>query len=299
MIALAWVCLAVGLLPLAARDRRSSRHVVIVAACLVPGVAVTAGVAACLFAWRGQPWGVVAAFAEFYLFASRLLFAERPPRVPGRRSTVLTLNLRLGQADPDAVLALVRSADPDLLMLQELTPEALAGLDAAGLAGQFAHRFTEPHPQGSGIGVFGHRPLEDQQSHDGFVNHVLSARTSLPDGTGLTVVAAHLGAPWPQPAWRWRKEIAQLGTVLAGLPGPLLLAGDLNATVGHRLFRDLLVAGTVRDAVRRPTVRTFPTRLPLLGIDHVLVRDLAAGRARTARVTGSDHRALIVEVGPE
>ena len=298
MTVLAWVCLAVGLIPLAARDRRSSWHVVVIAACLAPGVVITAGVAACLFAWRGQPWGLVVAFAEFYLFASRLLFAERPPRVTGQRSTVLTLNLRLGLADPDAVLDLLRSTHPDLLMLQELTPEALTGLDAAGLAEHFEHRFTEPHPQGSGIGLFGHRPLEDRRSHDGFVNHVLSARTTLADGTELTAVAAHLSAPWPQPAWRWRQETTRLGTVLAELPGPLVLGGDLNATVSHRVFRDVLAGGTVRDAVRRPTVRTFPARLPLLGIDHVLLRDLGVGRVRTADVTGSDHRALIVEVGP-
>jgi endonuclease/exonuclease/phosphatase (EEP) superfamily protein YafD len=79
----------------------------------------------------------------------------------------------------------------------------------------------------------------------------------------------------------------------------VIAAGDFNATLDHQPFRDLLRGG-VRDAVIDAGtwwMRTYRTTLPAIWIDHVVVVDLAGLTARSHRVPGSDHRAVVVTLG--
>lgn len=119
---------------------------------------------------------------------------------------------------------------------------------------------------------------------------VFNTHLGLTSGERLAQVAALLGPDWlGNPACR----------------DPVVLMGDLNATPWSRAYRRL--AGRLSDARRlSPTARarsgaTFPTRLPLLRIDHVFVGPgIAVGRMEPiggglARIA-SDHRPLCVEI---
>ncbi len=84
---------------------------------------------------------------------------------------------------------------------------------------------------------------------------------------------------------------------------PLVVAGDLNADRDHALFRGLLDTGLrdAHDSVGRGLARTWPSGLPLLHLDHVLVRDGEGGQlvvtaVREERVPGSDHRAVVADL---
>ena len=81
--------------------------------------------------------------------------------------------------------------------------------------------------------------------------------------------------------------------------GPLIMAGDFNATRYHRPFRELL-ATRVRDAHvsrGRGFARTWPQfrRVPAFALlDHVLVsEDIAVTSVTEAHAPGSDHRAVV------
>ena len=121
------------------------------------------------------------------------------------------------------------------------------------------------------------------------------------DGVELNVINTHLGlVPHEQ-----RAQAAAL--VAAGWIGspdcsdPAILVGDFNATQRHAAYRRL--AERMRDAqklVRRRHVATFPSRWPMLSIDHVFVSPSilvqAAHAARGVLVrTASDHRPLLVD----
>ena len=102
----------------------------------------------------------------------------------------------------------------------------------------------------------------------------------------LTVANTHLSFV---PGWN-RRQLKRLAGHLRGLPGPHVLAGDLN--LGP-------------DAVRRhtgmralATMPTFPFDNPGRQLDHLLTDDkgLTATKARAPRVPISDHRPLIVDV---
>jgi endonuclease/exonuclease/phosphatase (EEP) superfamily protein YafD len=220
----------------------------------------------------------------------------------GRPLVVLQANLRVGGADPAALVETVRRDHVDLLATEELTASAQEGLLAAGLAGHLPYRYTAPLPDGGGgIGIWSRYPLREPRNLPHFQLGVLTAELATP-GRDVTVVAAHLVPPWPYPSHIWRTEIDALGRVLHSLPGPVVVAGDFNATVDHAQFRGLLTHGYADAAGQAGAgyLPTYPTDRwfgPLIGIDHVLVRGgVTAASVRSLGIRGSDHRALLADL---
>ncbi|HEV7421750.1 MAG TPA: endonuclease/exonuclease/phosphatase family protein [Mycobacterium sp.] len=102
----------------------------------------------------------------------------------------------------------------------------------------------------------------------------------------MTVANTHLSFV---PGWN-RRQLVELVRDLRGLPGPHLLAGDLNMNPpAVRRWSRLrsLAAGL-----------TFPADSPDRQLDHVLTDDpdLVAVRSSTPTMPISDHRPLVVEL---
>jgi len=99
----------------------------------------------------------------------------------------------------------------------------------------------------------------------------------------------------------WRADHDALRAAVAAIHGPLVVAGDFNATLDHSTFRD----GTTgcADAAERTgegLVATWPTRFPRwfgVQIDHVLVTGgITAETMEVHDIPGSDHRALVTRL---
>lgn len=106
---------------------------------------------------------------------------------------------------------------------------------------------------------------------------------------GVTVVGTHLSFA-PPTSWRQLKALRQWA---AGLPGPVLLAGDLNLPAAVAARR---VGGRV--LAKAPT---YPGPDPRVQLDHVLALGAAGSSLRAAGVDArqldvGDHRALTVDV---
>jgi endonuclease/exonuclease/phosphatase family metal-dependent hydrolase len=104
---------------------------------------------------------------------------------------------------------------------------------------------------------------------------------------GVTVVGTHLSFA-PPTSWR---QLGLLRRWAAALPGPVVLAGDLNlpGPVAARRSRGRLLARTP----------TFPGTDPRLQLDHVIALGTSSlrGTAASARqLDVGDHRALSVDV---
>ncbi|MGY1696263.1 MULTISPECIES: endonuclease/exonuclease/phosphatase family protein [unclassified Geodermatophilus] len=103
---------------------------------------------------------------------------------------------------------------------------------------------------------------------------------------GLTVVATHLSFSPPTAV----RQLRRVRRWAATLPGPVVLAGDLNLPGG--------VPARLTGAARLVQEASFPAHAPRLQLDHVL----ALGRAATGRdpavraLPVGDHRALTVTV---
>jgi endonuclease/exonuclease/phosphatase (EEP) superfamily protein YafD len=222
------------------------------------------------------------------------------PDEPGPTLVVMTANLYFGRADGAAILRLVREHDVDLLSLQELTPDALRRLDAAGAAALLPARSVHPGGRWSGLGLLARAPLRAAPLRPDSSSTQLEAVLST-DAGALRVVAVHPLPPVSRANTEaWRVALRNLPDPTAnGVPRVLL--GDFNATLDHHELRALLRRGYVdaADATGDGLRPTWPTtgRRPPLTIDHVLfARQIKVKRISLHPIPGSDHRALIAEL---
>ncbi|OZF31593.1 hypothetical protein CH296_15635 [Rhodococcus sp. 14-2496-1d] len=268
-------------------------HVLMLA--VVPGTVL----AAVAFGWWGLAAGAVVSVGAA---ATQIpLYRHRSRTAAESELTVLHANIWLGQADPDALVALVERHRPDVLTLVELTPEADARLRPV-LSGSLPYAHVSAAPGGEGTGIYSRFPLVDEQRHDGFVTELLSARVEMP-GRPL-VFAVHPVPPWPREPSEWVRELGLLRQLLAKIPvddGPVVVAGDFNATQDHRRYRDLQDGRFVDAAVATGAgmLRTYPAHTwypPVIAIDHVLVADLAVGSVEGVTIPGSDHRGILARL---
>jgi endonuclease/exonuclease/phosphatase family metal-dependent hydrolase len=253
----------------------------------------------------------VAATAGAVLAAAVLRRARREPatvRAAGqgaRRLRVATVSLRLGRADPHAVVALVRAHRVDVLAVQELTPEARTALQAAGLGEQLPHAHVvaarDGSPPAAGGALWSRWPVRERSAVPGRFEQP-AARIAVPGAPDVEVTAVHTDPPSTSP-----RSVRQWTADLADLPGPdpgvlRVLAGDFNATLDHAALRRLVGTG-YRDAALavgqglRATWTPLRSPQPRLTLDHVLVDPrLGVASVTLVPVPGSDHRALIAEL---
>ncbi|GAB3196338.1 endonuclease/exonuclease/phosphatase family protein [Geodermatophilus arenarius] len=261
----------------------------------------------------GRRWigaGLAAALTVAAVAAVAPTYAGDPVEAPGGQPlTLLTANVRLGEADAEGLVALVERSGADVVSLQELTPSLRRQLEAAGLDELLPHSVVLAAPGADGIGLWSRSPLTDETRHDELTFPAVSARVGLADGQpGPTVLGVHAAGPWPQAADDWVRDLAKLPALLQRLgqeadehDSAVLVGGDFNATWGNAQFRGLLQDG-YRDAAEQLGARwtaTFPAGAaipPVIGIDHVLVRGAGARDLRTVTVPGSDHRGVLTTV---
>jgi endonuclease/exonuclease/phosphatase (EEP) superfamily protein YafD len=157
-------------------------------------------------------------------------------------------------------------------------------------------------PDGARGGIYARYPLRGGRTGPASAARV-AARLDLPSGPPVPLACIHAAPPKPWSAGataRWRSQLAALP---APGHGPLILAGDFNATLDHAQFRRLLRRG-YRDAASQAghglsaTWGPHPGRRPgLLAIDHILTDPRCAVLTTSAhQLTGTDHRALYAEL---
>jgi endonuclease/exonuclease/phosphatase (EEP) superfamily protein YafD len=228
----------------------------------------------------------------------------RQPHAAGPVLRVLTANLLFGRAEAEAIVELVRRKDPDVLFVQELTDQAEARLQQAGLGDLLPHRVTQQVTHGTRSSIYARYPLRGEPLAAPVSAARCTARLGLPSGQFARLTCIHAAPPkppWsPQATARWR---SQLSALPAPSDSPHILAGDFNATLDHVQFRRLLRRGYQDAASQAGNGLSFTwgprpdRRLALLAIDHVLTDRRCAVVTTSAHwLSGSDHRALYAEV---
>ncbi|HTI73402.1 MAG TPA: endonuclease/exonuclease/phosphatase family protein [Mycobacterium sp.] len=303
---LAGAAFAIAAIALAARYVPGVNRAVPATAALAPYLAVGAPVAALLFAITRNWVGIVLAVALTIAgIAVRWRWYVGGRADAGVGTRVVSANLRYGRADPDAVVRLA-AQHADILAVQELTPEKADQISAAGMDGVLPHRYLRAREGPAGVGIWSRYPLTPGTDYDEFWLGMITARVSIPGlPSDVTVATTHLSAPWPDPIRGWRDDLtrlrATLGEIAGSAPGPVILAGDLNATPDVLEFRRLLRDG-YRDAAEQAgagLTRTHPADIvlpPVFAVDHILLRGGTATSVHTLPVSGSDHRALLADI---
>ncbi len=229
--------------------------------------------------------------------------------------------------DPEPVLEVIRSVGADVVLIQELSPSV-----EAGLAEAFPGHVRQSDGQ---FAIVSRYPIEDVYLPDkleipnsaprssrfvryrlktplGPLNvfnvHPVSPRNGLEEarGEGLLQglrqgrIAQNEGIHQMQLNSFLRQRQAETFTALAAQsPLPVIIAGDTNLPEGSWIFRRTLAH--FHDGFSqagRGFGYTYPASRPWMRIDRVLTDGrLAVRRFRVLPEAGSDHRAVVAEIG--
>jgi endonuclease/exonuclease/phosphatase (EEP) superfamily protein YafD len=212
---------------------------------------------------------------------------------------VMTLNMHFGGADPADVVAEVRRHHVDVLATEEMTPQAVDALRAAGIGDVLPYQDLKPRGGAAGNGLWSRFRLTHVHTPFDFGHPPDSAELDY-QGRPIFLSAVHPVSPYPANSAEWSVEMDRLATWLGDVHGLAVVAGDFNATRDHKQFRNVLDAG-FDDAATQAGVGwqpTFPAnrrRLPLLvAIDHVIVRGgIVATHVVRVNVDDTDHAGLV------
>ncbi len=254
--------------------------------------------------WRWIVWAaIVPCVLAAQLNLSTAVGLVRPEHVTtGTPLSLITQNLWYRNDDLDAAAETLLAQGAQVLVLSEYTPEAGEAFRRAGVAERYAYRWGIERPYGRGLAVFSTLPFgipRDLGMSGPGVEVDLQVR---PDAT-VRLLAVHVNAPssiYDLP--RWIGDMDRLVVEVSDSPPRTVVAGDLNATSGHRRYRDLTRAGDLRDAhdvAGGGVAATWPLRRAwtpqLLRLDHVLVGPgLGIESFHLLGDLGSDHRGVAV-----
>jgi len=214
--------------------------------------------------------------------------------------TVMTINMYVGQADPGAIVRLVRTDGVSVLAVQEFTAPAEDGLATAGLGTLLPYQAlaVDPAHGTTGSGLYSRFPMTGPGSERGAGGNQQAYATIRPPGAGpLAVESAHPLAPYAKSVLGlWREDLDRE-------PGRSILLGDFNSTLDHAPVRRLIRRGyrDAADATGHGLLATWGPDagrwIPPVTLDHVLVdKRIGVREVSVVPVRLSDHRAVIAEL---
>ncbi len=216
----------------------------------------------------------------------------------GTAMRVVTANLYVLNVENEAAGRVLRDLRPDVLVVPELDADGLAGLRASGLLDDLLYSVVSFDLRSETVGMFSRLPLRDIVVRR-IGGRALPRATVTVGGVDIRLVGHHPLPPVQGLERLWREALSDLAAEAGDIELPVVVAGDLNADRDHALFRRLLATGLrdAHDERGRGLARTWPERLPLLQLDHVLVRGgIGVANIREVRIPGSDHLAVVADL---
>jgi endonuclease/exonuclease/phosphatase (EEP) superfamily protein YafD len=233
-----------------------------------------------------------------YIFVLPLYFGKPAP-TKEKPVRAMLLNINAGNGNTEQVLEMIGKANPDILLLEEVTPKWASELE--GLNSTYPYRIAEPQTNCFGIMLLSKYPLEHGQvvqiGTAGLPSII--AEAYLPGGV-VSIIGTH---PLPPVGAERSKErnaqLAELPSIVMEQKYPVLLIGDLNVTPFSYWFRHLLSESGLKNSMQgfghQPSWPSgqFFLRIPL---DHMLHSpEIIIHNRMIGGDVGSDHFPVIVD----
>ncbi len=220
-----------------------------------------------------------------------------PEQAGGLR--LATGNLNIDNPTPKAFVATMINAEPDIILLQELTPQAWSQIEAMPELATYTDRVVDPRTTGLGSAILSRIPLTDGRAERFGVGWLTRADIVVGEER-VTLLNVHLTTPLSRLGIeRWQAEHEMLAEFVRTRTNPMILAGDFNATGQHDEFRQLLYAGLTDAHDATGSALGFSwgrAGVLLMRLDHMLMTEgLTPVKSRMADGSGSDHEIAIVE----
>ena len=248
----------------------------------------------------------LAASANVMLPETIAAMQPRPAAPETGTITMMTHNLFGLNYEMEKVTAAIFAEDPDIIVLQEYFGEQAGELHPLLLA-SYPYYARCRGGKRANLGLYSRIPFEQVQ--DGAcpnnaygttrTAHIL-AKFQTRDGKSFSVITTHMD--WPIPVSRQHEQLNALSAVVDKIEGPMILAGDFNATAWSYSLRDFVTKnGFVRETLN---MLTFPMSwfyfdawrptIPFLPLDHVMTRGgIVVHDIQRGRPTASDHLPVV------
>lgn len=211
----------------------------------------------------------------------------------GAELVVMAANVSAGNSDPAQLTDWIRSKQPDVLAIVEISGGFAKRL---GLDHSFPYQVVRPRSDPFGLALLSRHPIVAHQIvDDAHGVHRIEAKLNW-RGKVVTVVAFHPMPPLtPADHARRDEELAELASRLADTPAIIL--GDFNATPWSSAFSAPTRAGFRLAGGYSPTWPAAWGGLMGLPIDNVLLsRHWTATKRETGLDVGSDHLPVLARV---
>jgi endonuclease/exonuclease/phosphatase (EEP) superfamily protein YafD len=233
-----------------------------------------------------------------YAFVLPLYF-DKPAPANTKPIRAMLMNLNASNGNTDRVLEAIRSFDPDLLLLEEVTPKWAA--EMAALDSDYKYLVSEPQEGCFGIMLLSKHPLKNGMAVEIGSAGVpsITADVYLPQGE-VSIIGTHPLPPVSKEYSTHRNnQLAALPAIVKEQTHPVLLIGDLNTTPWSPYFTRLLLESELKNSMKGFGFQpSWPTNLRLLRIplDHVLHSpEITIHNRMVGGDVGSDHYPVIVD----
>jgi len=237
-----------------------------------------------------------------YAFVLPLYFGK-PPVATKQPVRAMLMNLNASNGNAEQVLKAIRAADPDLLLLEEVTPKWAGELSV--LNADYPYRVSKVRNDPFGIMLLSKVPLS--RTNVLFVGDAqiptIAANVHLPQGE-IFLVGTHPVPPISSEFSNLRNnQLVALPQRVRGQKNPVLLIGDLNTSPWSAHFTRLLKDSGLQNSMKHfgfqpswPAGNRF-LRIPLDHVLHspgILIHNRAVGSD-----VGSDHLPVLVDFSIE
>ncbi len=210
---------------------------------------------------------------------------------PGGGATLrlMTFNMWARNYDDAAIDGRIAAFDPDIIVLQEFGQAQLPLKEV--LRDRYPHLADCAQERGCRLAIFAKQPWDTVTTSgraEGTPPMLRAGFAATEGRPAFTVVSTHLARPTD--GWDWQaSDLNRLSDEIAGLPNPLIVAGDFNATpwsFALQSFRGR--TGLCGAPGYRPS---WPSWLDAIGlpIDQVFVSEGLGVSAEVLGPAGSDH----------
>jgi vancomycin resistance protein VanJ len=202
---------------------------------------------------------------------------------------VASQNLLAGNPQPVATVMAVAATEPDLIGLQEMSPETHESVNDA-LRARYPYQAFK-----STVGLWSQFPIREYVGIDTGLpwTRALRAVVAAPGGD-VVVYVVHLGSARAGNTATRDHTVEMLAAAVRADPAEhLIVLGDLNTASTDRVITPLTsMLGDAQADAGQGLGFTWPAALPVTRPDHVLYRGLTAASAAVVRTPASDHRAV-------
>ena len=256
-------------------------------------------------AWRRR-W-VWCGFAALLAGAAIVLIAPiyaastnraAPDEKPNLR--ILTVNVWDRNTDASRILAFIEKTDPDIVAVQEATPEWNELLRP--LETKYPHAYTPPRFKPGMPALALYWRVESGEPSNEFEQGLPILHLPITvDGHAVEFVDMHPRAPFTaERAITHKRMLTEAAPWLNTLKKPRIVAGDFNCGLWSILYRRLIAqTGLVNTRQGFGVLGTWPSWLGPFRttLDHVLVDEqIHVAHIEVGPHVGSDHRPLLVDL---